>query len=85
MSVLASPGTPSKRQWPRASTGDEQLFDHILLTNHRFGQLFPHCRTRRSQAFSAVKVDVRFATARGFSRQIQLLAWLGLCLCGILL
>ena len=31
--VLASPGTPMVRQWPRANSADEHLLDHLVLAD----------------------------------------------------
>ena len=38
ISVLARPGTPTSRQWPRAKMRDQQLLDHLLLADDHFGQ-----------------------------------------------
>ena len=39
-SVLARPGTPISRQWPRREDGDQHLVDHLLLADDHFGHLF---------------------------------------------
>ncbi len=38
-SVLASPGTPTSRQCPRANMRDQQLLDHALLADDHLAQL----------------------------------------------
>ena len=38
-SVLASPGTPTSRQCPRAKMRDQQLLDHLLLADDHPAQL----------------------------------------------
>ena len=39
INVLASPGTPSKRQWPRLNETDQQLLDDRRLADDHLGQL----------------------------------------------
>ena len=38
ISVLARPGTPSSRQWPRR-TGDQQLLDDLVLADDHLRKL----------------------------------------------
>ncbi len=38
-SVLASPGTPCTRQWPRANTADQHLVDHGPLADDDLAHL----------------------------------------------
>ncbi len=39
ISVLASPGTPSSRQWLAAEERDQQLFDHLVLADDHLREL----------------------------------------------
>ena len=38
-SVLASPGTPSSRQWPRLKSADQELLDHLVLADDHAREL----------------------------------------------
>ncbi len=38
-SVLARPGTPTSRQWPRANMAIKQLLDHVVLADDHLAKL----------------------------------------------
>ena len=42
ISVLASPGTPTSRQWPRVKMAANNLLDHVALADDDLLQFFLH-------------------------------------------
>ena len=56
MSVFASPGTPTSRQWPAGEERDEQLLDHVLLADDDLAALFEDALAGGAQPIDRVRV-----------------------------